>query len=390
MLDRYKLSCALEKISLFSSQDRVQLDLAFGIWGKISQDKFFKDSIERSQSSFLLPDWAGNLSDIIAINPKIKEYSVLAVDGSQIYPDRHIGGVSCYLINIGGCLLEYGAKGRVSFFSEPFVFTHEQETLVRENYDFFSPERVDLCREEFELTHAYKKSCEYLNNNNNFSTKNFVCLMDGSLIFWYLEGKSGALKEYYLKKYIEVLQDFYEREIIIAGYISMPKSKELINLIKIGLCRFPCANCISCHSEFNTFPCRQVDLVLDTQLCSCFLKEFERTTVFYSNSHIVSEYPGYLKPCFFYLNVGSEIIRVEIPMWVTHKENYITQLCYIIIDQVQKGYGYPVVLSESHEQAVVNSADREFFYHLLQKNSIEAKRHILMSPKGIKKKGLGV
>jgi hypothetical protein len=45
MLDRYKLSCALEKISLFSSQDRVQLDLAFGIWGKISQDKFFKDSI---------------------------------------------------------------------------------------------------------------------------------------------------------------------------------------------------------------------------------------------------------------------------------------------------------------------------------------------------------
>ena len=34
--------------------------------------------------------------------PKLEDYSVLAVDGSQIYPDRNMPGSSCFLINIGG------------------------------------------------------------------------------------------------------------------------------------------------------------------------------------------------------------------------------------------------------------------------------------------------
>ena len=35
-------------------------------------------------------------------------------------------------------------------------------------------------------------------------------------------------------------------------------------------------------------------------------------------------------------------------------------------DQCRRGYGYPVVLSEAHERAVVNAADRELFRRLVE------------------------
>ena len=47
-----------------------------------------------------------------------------------------------------------------------------------------------------------------------------------------------------------------------------------------------------------------------------------------------------------------------------------------VFDQAEKGKGYPIVLSESHERAVVRGADREIFYKFLKdtfvKNDVKA------------------
>jgi NurA-like 5'-3' nuclease len=136
----------------------------------------------------------------------------------------------------------------------------------------------------------------------------------------------------------------------------------------------------------TTFPCKAIDLVFDTQICSTFLNQNFRTTVFYSNSKIVDLYPEHLKPCFVYLNVGREIVRLEFPIWITQKLEHLGLLCKIAIDQATKGQGYPVVLAEAHEQAVISGGDKNFFYQLLCKKSIEQHRQILMSPKNLKKR----
>jgi hypothetical protein len=229
----------------------------------------------------------------------------------------------------------------------------------------------------------------------------FVVFVDGSLIFWQLESKPPEIKKYFLNKYFEYLNNFYEKSIPIAGYISMPKSRELINLIKIGLCRFQTANCISCHSNFNTFPCKDVDQVLDTQIASTFLEQNYRTTIFYSSSKIVDLYPEHLKPCFVYLDIGKEIIRLEFPIWMAQpsrkatagtaqKSEHIDLICKIAIDQADKGQGYPVVLAEAHEQAVIKNFDKDFFYQLVHKKSIADKQQILFSPKSIKKRNVSI
>jgi len=43
----------------------------------------------------------------------------------------------------------------------------------------------------------------------------------------------------------------------------------------------------------------------------------------------------------------------------------------LVFDQCKRGHGYPVVLSEAHEQAVVTGADRENFWELVESTLIE-------------------
>ena len=68
---------------------------------------------------------------------------------------------------------------------------------------------------------------------------------------------------------------------------------------------------------------------------------------------------------FFYLNAGEEIGRVEVPAWVAHDEGLLSLTHGLLWDQCQRGQGYPVAISESHEQAVVTGADRRAFRRML-------------------------
>lgn len=390
MLNRDLFACKLNALGekLFFSHEH-QKPLAFEVWKRITQDESFKKRTKQAKSSFLIPDWDENLDSVFCGKSELKEYAVLAVDGSQIYPDRHLSGINCLLINTGGCLLEYGHNSKVSFFSEPSIFLPEQlsQNISQKGDVAFSVDLVDLTREAFEFNVAFDKSLAY---TKAYPEIPFACLVDGSIIFWHLEGKPQEVRDYFLNEYLNSLQKFYEHSILVAGYISFPKSKELINLVRLGLCRFSCAQCIECHRDQDIFPCKDVDHVLDTQLCRYFLQKAQRTTLFYSNSNITEYYPAHLKPCFFYLDVGAEIIRIECPRWVAHNPASIEQICSIVLDQATKGYGYPVVLAEAHEQAVIKGGDRDFFYHALCKKSLDANQRVIMSPKSIKKRMMGI
>jgi hypothetical protein len=393
MLDRNKLVNLLDQLTgqLFSEREKSHVDLAYEIWQIIAADSSFKECVLQSESSFLLPRWQGNLSDVIQAHGNLSEYVVLGVDGSQVYPERHLSGIGCFVINIGGCLLRYGSKSSVDFFSAPQLFISEK---IVEDLGHFSTDMVDLKRESCEFEQAFDKASIVLNLLKQTGVRGrrppFVFLFDGSLVFWHLEGKPQNVRDVFLHMYFEQLQKFHDQAIVIAGYISMPKSRELINLARLGLCRFENANCIKCHSAFTHFPCQDIDQVIDTQLCRLLLPENYRTTIFYSTSKVVEHYPAHLRPAFFYLNVGSEVVRIEVPSWVANDPTAIDLVCAIAIDQAIKGRGYPVALAEAHEQAVIRGADRDFFYHVMGKRSIEYRRCIFMSPKSIKKRGIGI
>lgn len=394
MLDHAKLMRALEQVAgkLFADHTHAYT-IARETWAKIANDPTFIYKIRETNFPWPVPFWQGKLDEAIPVTLPIPPYHVISVDGSQIYPDRHQGN-SCFLINIGSVVLHYGITDKPVFFAcEPHVFPEleygeqAQDTVngIRQDLELFSGlttamqvKRDLLARRP--VLHGLSER-ESLGEEVGFDDELCVLLFDGSLIFWHLEAKDTMLRELFLHKYLATLHQLYDARILNAGYISLTKSKELVNLVRIALCNFDVA-----QQELG----KVVDKVVDAHIASFFLSEHTRSIVFQNNSEISSYYPRPLRPYFFYLHVGTEIGRVEIPGWIAQDEKLVNQVAQIILDQSLKGRGYPVVLAEAHEQAVVKGPDRDFFYQMLHKIGMTQQRSVGLSQKVIKKRRIGI
>ena len=77
---------------------------------------------------------------------------------------------------------------------------------------------------------------------------------------------------------------------------------------------------------------------------------------------------------------------VEIPQWVAKDESLLNLTHGLILDQCQRGLGYPVALSEAHEKAVVTTADREEFWQLVESLMVEEKMPTPTSAKSFSKR----
>ena len=352
-----------------------EFEIARQSWQRIIDDPAFLYKIRQISTPWLVPDWQDPLGQVTVIDPSLPHYAVLAVDGSQVYPDRH-QGTSCFLVNIGSVILHYGNQmpKPVQFSSTPTVFTGDDtDDELSGGQDW-----VNCRRQELELQTGLAKSIEL---KTQMGDTPFAFLFDGSLIFWHLESKENNLKELFLNKYLSLLDQLYKNNILCAGYISLPKSKELVNLIRVELCKFKLEGCKELEA---------VNHLVDASIARFFLKPHSRSIVFKSNAKIGASYAPHLVPHFFYIDVGAEIARIEIPAWIAQDEQKITTVAQIILNQSIKGMGYPVALAESHEQAVVKGPDREFFYHLIIKLGIERKRQLSSSQKSMKKRGMGI
>jgi len=126
--------------------------------------------------------------------------------------------------------------------------------------------------------------------------------------------------------------------------------------------------------------------VQDRELFSDILGQGERSALFISQSSIVQKHYGVHQVYFFYLRVDDEIARVEIPRWVAMDEELLNLVHALVLDQCQRGQGYPVALSEAHEKAVVTGADRENFWQLVESSLVEEHLPSLTSAKSQSKR----
>lgn len=374
MLDRSKVLRELKELSdkLFLDISAEQ-EIAYQAWQTVVADPLFQQKIKAAHLPWIMPTWQDSLETVVSVPPYEQPYQVLSVDGSQIYPDKH-QGTSCFLLNIGSVVLRYGAgPGIMQFSSEPFVF-------IEQDFEGELSSAVDIVnckREEFELARGVYDARAL---KKEFPNVPLLFLFDGSLIFWHLESKDPLLKNYFLKKYQELLESFYQEHIVPVGYISLPKSKELINLIRAQLSGF---------SSSGIELADKVHTLSDSTVARFFLEPGQRSIVFQNHAPISHLYAPHLKPHFFYYHAGSEIARIELPAYGTDK-HCVDLLTSLIANQIEKGNGYPVALAEAHEQAVVKGADREFFYQVIGKLSVEQKRRLIPSQKSAKKRRMNV
>jgi hypothetical protein len=298
------------------------------------------------------------------------EFSVAASDGSQVDVDRHQSN-RCCLVNTGGIVLDYGPHPDAVLNSLPRLYWSNEDLTIRpatgggerliEGTLLAIKRDVEECRHLADLAAGLPPG------------RPALALLDGSLIKWTLAGKEYpefVVEELLDKGFLACLSRMRqlnrERPLPVASYISFPGSTDVVNALRLAVCPYDPADCDKCkETPSGQRDCDVVAGIRDRDLFASLLAEGERSALFSSQSSVLKRY-GPHQVYFFYLRVDDEIARVEIPEWVARDGERLKLTHSLILDQCQRGHGYPVALAEAHEQAVITGADRENFQRLVE------------------------
>lgn len=307
--------------------------------------------------------WTGAIDQLYPLGTPESFYSVLGVDGSQIYADRH-QGIAWSLLTIARVCFSYlPEQSNVSFSTQPFLVSEYQE-----------PRFLDIRRSLLELQTGIQALKTFADPKKTDAPT--LLLFDGPICPSFLQEDTAAMQQQitsWKTQIKELLHQCHEQKLLIAGYTSLPRARHLVRLLEVvaeqqGVCTIPA-----------------YEQVLDADLVSLFLQpEFRSTWFMHPDNEL--ELPNMLRIYSAYAHVGSEIVRIELPGYLAHDDEQSSLLMRMILDQVQKGYGYPVVLAEAHEHAVIREADRQLFYELATRKARELGIGLSASCKSVKKR----
>ncbi|MDP7109706.1 MAG: DNA double-strand break repair nuclease NurA [Dehalococcoidales bacterium] len=299
--------------------------------------------------------------------PLPTEFTIIASDGSQIDVDRH-QSFQCYLINIGSVALHYGPHPNAILESRPRLYAEDKDLMITAPGRNTQEEPIkgallDIKR-SVEECHRLVELAEELSPGSSI-----LALLDGSLTLWGLTAYPNFVADTLLRKglltYLDQLRELNkDRQLALASHISLPGSKDVVNAVRVAVCPDEPVNCAYC-SSLPEQACDIVTGLLDRDLFANLLAPGERSELFFSQSKVVKEHYGEHLIYFFYLRLNDEIARVELPRWVAQDDGLLNLTHTLILDQCNRGHGYPVALSEAHEQAVVTAKDRgNFWQHI--------------------------
>ena len=304
-----------------------------------------------------------------------RDYSVLATDGSDIAVDRH-QPAHCYLINIGTVYLHYGSQPSAELMSAPKFYFENSELAIKDPGNKHREQQI--AGSLLDIKRAVEE-CTKLADMASIlpADETLLAIMDGSLVLFGMQDFPDFVAEEMVDNgLLTALNTLYQlslsRRLCLASYISFPRSDQVVNSLKVAICPQEHVDCDeSCQK--GEAACDVLSGVSDRMLFADWLKMGERSALFVNPSSIVEKRYGRHQVYFFYLRVDEEIARVEIPEWIAKRPDLLELTHAMVLDQCRRGQGYPVALSESHEQAVVTGADRELFWGLVEEALVAEK-----------------
>ena len=334
-------------------------------------------AISKTQASVDRPYMAAQVKDQLvgshSPDGPPPDWCAISVDGSHIDVDRHLP-IQCYLINLGGCVFTYGSQPAAQFFSEPQLASDPTELYLYDRANPNSEEAITgpllgILRSVQEMEHLVQKVQD---SDPDLPT---LALIDGTLVLWGLSGqgyrpfvRKTILQERFLPALEQLRQLAQTRTITLAAYVSLPRTTEVANALRCCLCPYDLRTCQqSCSNRrSHQSPCDQANGFMDREIFQELLAPGCRSPLYRTNPAAAQEYYGEHQVCFYYLNSGVEIARVEVPQWVADKDQLLTLGHSLIVEQCKKGQGYPVAISEAHEQAVISGSDRQQFKQMVE------------------------
>lgn len=309
-------------------------------------------------------------------------HTAVATDGSQIAPSHHEIAY-CYLINVGRVVLHYGQNRHPLLDNLPEIFYRPEDLYISRQWGIRTEEWMGHRRTVSETTVLADLACQVQDESVPM-----IAMVDGSLIHWFLEPLPLEARDRLLPLILQAWEQLRLAQIPLVGYLSASRSGEALNFLRLQKCPHPAPDCAThCPGQTDRAPCHVFDPLRDIALWSALLEPGQRSPLWRSSARILECYDHHTI-YFCYVHVGTEIARIEFPAWVAENAALLETALSLTLAQVQKGYGYPVVLAEAHNQAVVRGGDRARFFALLEQQMIRAGlRNIGTSYKEARKRG---
>lgn len=305
-------------------------------------------------------------------------HTVLATDGSQIAPSHHEIAY-CYLLNVGRVMLHYGQSRYPLLDSIPEIFYLPEDLYISRQWGIKTEEWMGHRRTVAEAIALAELGCEWARVNDGKLPRPVLAMVDGSLIYWFLEALPSEARDRILNPILESWHKLRLAKIPLIGYLSASRSSESLSFLRLKACEYDEPDCMSnCPNVgfgpmnfADKAPCQLFEPLRDVVFWGSILERGQRSPLWRSSTRILDLY-GEQRIYFCYVNVGTEIARIDVPEWVVEDEEQFELSLGMMLGQVQKGYGYPVVLAEAHNQAVVRGGDRASFFALLEQEMIKA------------------
>lgn len=326
-----------------------------------------RDAVDAAEPKPLVARMQERPTRAVDASARPEAVTVVATDGSQIYPDRHVEP-TYFLLNVSRIAFQYGTTEAPVLDTVPDLrFREDLDAHFDDQLASMTTEVVSALRDEMELDQLLDVA-----RTAGIEERPLVALADGTLIRWMIRGMHNrAVEERLIAAYTERLQGFADDRLPLCSYISMPGNTEVVNLLRFDADEL--------DVEADVLPNGDPTLtgLLDRVLFDAVLQDGQRSALFQSPSRIQREYGAGTEICYFYLKVPAasgdgEIARVEIPAWVAHDANRVDLVHSVVLDECRKGEGYPVALSEAHERAVIRAPERDAFLDLMDRRLRQA------------------
>lgn len=276
-----------------------------------------------------------------------EEATIISVDGSQILPDRHAPFVY-YLLNTGAIVYHHGSASAPEIYSTPELFFPREDEISDSR--FSSPASVSIERDQAEISELARQTVNHRNG-----TGPLLSIMDQRLLYVPIGDLAPQFKEKVIKEWQVEMRTIKNAGGMLAGYIDRPAKSSVLAMLR------------TIHPDWDSAEPDSLgnwDGLTDADLFGRLLAPGQRSIVFADVSHANTRFKKAGRDneiCFFYLNsaqVGANIARVDLPLWVAEDETAVQMVHELIIDQCKILGRYPYVLTRADEMAVVGKQDQ--------------------------------
>jgi hypothetical protein len=272
--------------------------------------------------------------------------TLIASDGSQIYPDSH-GLAFYYVINIGSIVFRQGSGQAPDVTLEPRL-TYAEDKVYPEG----RPATSDLVSAERNLAEMKTLTDLTIVEPQNGSPR--LALADGPLLIWLQRANLPEGRgERFLNEYLSCLDRLRASSSAVAGFVSRPRSAEVIVLLYLAQLEAGLRHTVQGlhQTDYRGLTDRALFSYLEPgERSSLFIRGTQENQSFSQRGHAVF---------FFYLNTGNDLARVEVPEWVVADPVRLELVHAVTYGQCQLNNGYPYVLTRADEEAVILGEERE-------------------------------